>query len=153
MGGHTLKKGKSDVLSRDIMAKDGKNAGVSVLVLVGSLLYLYVANAGMGALSAAGGVAGTSVIGAFAAIAWAVALVASIGLLFGSLGSFAWGWFEETVRMAMKGGEMAAIALLIVSIAWGGAAWATWAGVVVVGFILNWLGGAMAWGQMMPMKK
>lgn len=139
------------------MAKDGKNAGVSVLVLVGSLLYLYVANAGMSALSAAGsaafGVGGASVIGALAALLWAVALVASIGLLFGSLGSFMWGWFEETVKMSMKAGEVAAVALLVVSIAWGGAAWATWAGIVVVGFILNWLGGAMAWGQLMPMKK
>lgn len=131
------------------MAKDGKNAGVSVLVLVGSLLYLYVANAGMGALSAAGGVAATSVIGAAAAVLWAVALVASIGLLFGSLGSFMWGWVEESVKMTMKAGEVAAVALLVVSIAWGGAAWATWAGIAVVGFILNWLGIAMAWGSMM----
>ncbi|MDE1870292.1 MAG: hypothetical protein KGH71_04895, partial [Candidatus Micrarchaeota archaeon] len=92
------------------MAKDGKNAGVSVLVLVGSLLYLYVANAGMGALSAAGGVAATSVIGAFAAIAWALALVSSIGLLFGSLGSFAWGWMDGMVEMTKKSGKIAAIA-------------------------------------------
>ena len=148
-----FKKLGSEVLLRDIMAKDGKNAGVSVLVLVGSLLYLYVANAGMGALSAAGGVAATSVIGAFAAVLWAIALVASVGLLFGSLGSFMWGWFEQSVNMTMKAGEIAAVGLLVVSIAWGGAAWATWAAIVVVGFILNWLGIAMAWGQMMPMKK
>ena len=130
------------------MAKDGKNAGVSVLVLIGSLLYLYVAYAGWGALGAAGGVSATSVIGAAAAVLWAIALVASIGLLFGSLGSFAWGWMEETVNMTMKAGEVAAVALLVVSVAWGGAAWATWAGIAVVGFILNWLGIAMAWGSM-----
>ncbi|MDE1870599.1 MAG: hypothetical protein KGH71_06590, partial [Candidatus Micrarchaeota archaeon] len=96
-----------------------------------------------------GGVMSTSVIGALAALLWAVALVTSIGLLFGSLGSFMWGWYEETVKMAMKGGEVGAVALLVVSVAWGGSAWATWAGVVIVGFILNWLGVAMAWGSMM----
>ncbi|MGI0141975.1 MAG: hypothetical protein ACREBF_05015 [Candidatus Micrarchaeales archaeon] len=129
------------------MAKSGMNAGVSVLVLIGSLLYLYVAYAGWGAVGAAGGVAATSVIGAAAAVAWAVAILAAISLLFGSLGSFAWGWMEETVKMAMMGGKVAGIGLLIVSIAWGGAAWATWAMIVVVGFIINWLGVAMAWGS------
>ncbi|MDE1870077.1 MAG: hypothetical protein KGH71_03790, partial [Candidatus Micrarchaeota archaeon] len=60
-------------------------------------------------------------------------------------GSFAWGWMDGMVEMTKKSGKIAAIALLVVSIAWGGAAWATWAGIVVVGFILNWLGVAMAW--------
>ena len=141
------------MIIRDIMAKDGKNAMVSGLVFIGSLLYLYVAYAGWGALGAAGGVAPTSVIGAAAAVLWAVALIASVALFFGSLGSFMWGWFEQTVGMAMKGGEIAAVALLVVSVAWGGAAWATWAMIVVLGFIINWIGIAMAWGQMMPMKK
>ncbi|MDE1850906.1 MAG: hypothetical protein KGH54_03895 [Candidatus Micrarchaeota archaeon] len=127
------------------MAKDGKNAGVSVLVLIGSLLYLYVAYVAFGAV---GGVSATSVIGAAAAVLWAIALVASIGLLFGSLGSFGWGWMEQTVNMTMKAGEVAAVALLVVSVAFGGAAWTTWAGIAIVGFILNWLGIAMAWGSM-----
>ena len=140
------------------MAKDGKNAGVSVLVLIGALLYLYVGwqawnTLGNGSLLGATMAASDDFLATASAVAWAVALLASIGLLFGSLGSFAWGWFEQTVNMAMKGGEYAGVALLVVAIGLGGAGtWATWAGIVVVGFILNWLGVAMAWGQMMGKK-
>ncbi|MDE1855987.1 MAG: hypothetical protein KGH49_02005 [Candidatus Micrarchaeota archaeon] len=129
------------------MAKGGTNAGVSVLVLIGSLLYLYVAYAGWNAVGGYQWSAGNAVIGAAAVVLWAVALLASIGLLFGSLGSFAWGWMEESVKMAMKGGQMGGVALLVVSVALGAMAWQTWAGIVVVGFILNWLGVAMAWGK------
>ncbi|MDE1856434.1 MAG: hypothetical protein KGH49_04355, partial [Candidatus Micrarchaeota archaeon] len=94
---------------------------------------LYVASQ---ALSANGLVAtlSGSVLGGFAGVLWAVALIASIGLLFGSLGSFAWGWMEESVKMAMKGGQIAGVALLVVSVALGASQ--TWIGIVVVGFVL-----------------
>ncbi|MDE1762320.1 MAG: hypothetical protein KGH59_04930 [Candidatus Micrarchaeota archaeon] len=131
------------------MAKDGKNAGASVLVLIASLLYLYVAYSGWQAIGAAGGISATSVIGAFAAVLWSIALLASIGLLFGSFATFAMGWTQMGAEMTMKGSQMGGVGLLVASVALGGAAWATWAGIVVVGFIINWIGIAMVWEAVM----
>ncbi|MDE1811165.1 MAG: hypothetical protein KGH66_03925 [Candidatus Micrarchaeota archaeon] len=128
------------------MAKGGeKNAGASALVVIGALLYLYVAVSALGGLTS-----GTNQFWTTAAVVlWAIGLLASLGLFFGSLGSFAWGWMEMGINMAMKGSQVAGVVLLAVSAATAGGAWSTWIIAVVIGFVLQWLGIAMAWGKAM----
>ncbi|MDE1824992.1 MAG: hypothetical protein KGH61_01215 [Candidatus Micrarchaeota archaeon] len=133
------------------MAKAMKNAGVSVLLLVGSLLYLYVASNALGGNLVSGN--GNMFLGGAATVLWAIGLLASIGLFFGSLGSFAWGWQEMGVGMAMRGSQIGGVALAVAAVTVAGASWNIWLAAVVVGFILSWIGIAMAWKETMGNKK
>ena len=72
-------------------------------------------------------------------ILFAVAVLSSIGLFFSSLAGLVW---RSSVGMSGKLGLTASFALvaLTVSPAWSGVFW-----VVILGFILSWVGSAVEW--------
>ncbi|MDE1870078.1 MAG: hypothetical protein KGH71_03795 [Candidatus Micrarchaeota archaeon] len=121
------------------MAKGGNNAGVSILEFVGSLLFLWVIWGAWGAWT----MGGSSSLGILAAVVFGAGAISAVGLFFMSLASFAWGWNDEMVESTMMSQKWAAISTVAIS-AGAGAGGTTWLYAAVLGFILAWIGVAMA---------
>jgi len=125
------------------MAK-GNNAGVSVLVFVSSLLFLWVI---WGAWQA-WGMGGSNALGILAPLVLGAGAIAAVGLFFLSLGSFAWGWMSDMVDSVGMSAKWAGIATVAISAGTMGGT--NWLYASILGFILAWIGLAMA---KMSMKK
>ena len=130
------------------MAKTSGNnnmMGVSFLVLIGSLLYVWVVWSAWSWNSVLStGVNMLNVATVFWALLYGVAATSSVGLLFMSLGSFMGGWrkeMQDSAKMAVKWGG---ITLVAISLAASGGF--TWFIEAIVGFVLIWFG--LAWAMM-----
>ncbi len=123
------------------MAK-GKNPGISLLVLLGSLAFLWVV------FGAWNGWAGNlRDLTAFGNVLWALifgaATISSVGLLFMALAGFMTGWDKDMQESGRRSMKWAAIGLAAISIATGGTVWFY---ATIVGFILVWFG--LDWATM-----
>ncbi len=123
------------------MAK-GNNPGISLLILLGSLAFLYVV---FGAWSGWAGKLGdlSSLGNIFWSLIFGAATISAVGLLFMSLAGFMNGWGKEMQAMAGKSVKMASIGLVAISIASGGTMWFY---ASLIGFILAWFG--LGWAMM-----
>lgn len=109
-------------------SNNNNNMLVSLLELVGGFLYLWVAFWG-------GSLSWFSTSGFIGPLLWGVGAIFAILLFLMALGSFMSGWTEDSMKMAMKAGEIAGIALLALAGNSG-----TNMLEVLAGFILSMLG-------------